>query len=320
MSFSAEVKKELAKSVPGARHCQIAELAAMIAMVAEIQYKDGKPVRLYITTERSVIARNMSGLIRKLFHYFPEVSVRRCGSNSRLYRMVVTDAVMVQKMLDTLKLTDPEKDVVGGFANVNCQDMKLSGLVTQQDCCKRAFLKGVFMTSGSISDPNKGYHLEIVCNNDIRASFIKKLMKEFDIEGRIVKRKRYRVVYVKDGAMIVDILNIMGAHISLMNMENVRILKDISNNINRRVNCEAANLNKTVSAAVKQIQDINYIIETKGINYLPENLRALAEARLDAEDASLKELGEMMNPPLGKSGVNHRLRKISEIADELRGL
>jgi len=319
MSFSAEVKKELAKNMSGARHCQIAELAAMISMVADIQYKDNIPVRLKIATERSVIARNISGLIRKLFHYLPEVSVRRTGSNSRLYRMMVTDAAMVQKMLDTLKLIRQD-DIGMGAGEVSCQDMKISGLITQQDCCRRAFLKGAFMTSGSISDPNKGYHLEIVCNNDIRALFIKKLIREFDIEGRIVRRKRYRVVYVKDGAMIVDMLNIMGAHISLMNMENVRILKDISNNINRRVNCEAANLNKTVSAAVKQIQDINYIIETKGIKYLPENLRSLAEVRLEAEDASLKELGEMMNPPLGKSGVNHRLRKISEIADELRGL
>lgn len=319
MSFSAEVKKELEKNMSGARHCQIAELAAMISMVADIQYKDNIPVRLKIATERSVIARNISGLIRKLFHYLPEVSVRRTGSNSRLYRMMVTDAAMVQKMLDTLKLIGQD-DIGMGVSEVSCQDMKISGLITQQDCCRRAFLKGAFMTSGSISDPNKGYHLEIVCNNDIRALFIKKLIREFDIEGRIVRRKRYRVVYVKDGAMIVDMLNIMGAHISLMNMENVRILKDISNNINRRVNCEAANLNKTVSAAVKQIQDINYIIETKGIKYLPENLRSLAEVRLEAEDASLKELGEMMNPPLGKSGVNHRLRKISEIADELRGL
>lgn len=319
MSFSAEVKKELAKNMPGARHCQIAELAAMISMVADIQYKDNIPVRLKIATERSVIARNISGLIRKLFHYLPEVSVRRTGSNSRLYRMMVTDAAMVQKMLDALKLIGQD-DIGMGVSEVSCQDMRISGLITQQDCCRRAFLKGAFMTSGSISDPNKGYHLEIVCNNDTRALFIKKLIREFDIEGRIVRRKRYRVVYVKDGAMIVDMLNIMGAHISLMNMENVRILKDISNNINRRVNCEAANLNKTVSAAVKQIQDINYIIETKGIKYLPENLRSLAEVRLEAEDASLKELGEMMNPPLGKSGVNHRLRKISEIADELRGL
>ena len=111
--------------------------------------------------------------------------------------------------------------------------------------------------------------------------------------------------------MIVDMLGIMGAHISLMNMENIRIRKDIRNNINRRVNCEAANLNKTVSAAVKQMNDINYIIETKGIGYLPDNLQELALARLENE--------EMMTPPIGKSGVNHRLRKISEIAEEMRG-
>ena len=147
---------------------------------------------------------------------------------------------------------------------------------------------------------------------------IEKIMAELDIESRIIARKKYSVCYIKDGTMIVDVLNIMGAHISLMNMENVRILKDISNNVNRRVNCEAANLNKTVSAAVRQIQDINYVIETRGITYLPDNLRELAELRLEEPDASLKELGEMMNPPIGKSGVNHRLRKISEIADDLR--
>ena len=124
------------------------------------------------------------------------------------------------------------------------------------------------------------------------------------MEARIIQRKKYYVVYLKDGEMIVDMLGIMGAHISLMNMENIRIRKDIRNNINRRVNCEAANLNKTVSAAVKQMNDINYIIETKGIGYLPDNLQ---------------ELGEMMTPPIGKSGVNHRLRKISEIAEEMRG-
>ena len=139
------------------------------------------------------------------------------------------------------------------------------------------------------------------------------------MEARIIQRKKYYVVYLKDGEMIVDMLGIMGAHISLMNMENIRIRKDIRNNINRRVNCEAANLNKTVSAAVKQMNDINYIIETKGIGYLPDNLQELALARLENEDASLKELGEMMTPPIGTSGVNHRLRKISEIAEEMRG-
>lgn len=319
MSFSADVKKELSKNMPGARHCQIAELAAMISMVAELAYNNGVPVRINIETERSVIAGTISGLIRKIFHYFPEVSVRRTGSNSRIYKMVVADEVIVNKMLDAFKFKKTANNTTG-ICRIKCQDMYISSLIIQQDCCRRAFIKGVFMTSGSISDPNKGYHLEIVCDNDDKASFIRKLVEDFNIDAKIVERKRYRVVYVKDGAMIVDLLNIMGAHISLMNMENIRILKDISNNVNRRVNCEAANLNKTVSAAVKQIQDINYIIETKGIKYLPENLRMLALARLEESDASLKELGEMMNPPIGKSGVNHRLRKISEIADELRGL
>ena len=213
----------------------------------------------------------------------------------------------------------PLKIVRDDIKLIQCQLMKVSRMDVQQDCCRRAYIKGVFMTSGSISDPNKGYHMEVVCENEGRAQFIQEIIKGFGVEARIIQRKKYYVVYLKDGEMIVDMLGIMGAHISLMNMENIRIRKDIRNNINRRVNCEAANLNKTVSAAVKQMNDINYIIETKGIGYLPDNLQELALARLENEDASLKELGEMMTPPIGKSGVNHRLRKISEIAEEMRG-
>ena len=197
--------------------------------------------------------------------------------------------------------------------------MKVSRLVVSQECCRRAYIKGVFMTSGSISDPNKGYHMEIVSDNKGRAEFIQDIINGFRISSRIIQRKKYSVVYLKDGEMIVEMLGLMGAHISLMDMENIRIKKDIRNTINRRVNCEAANLNKTVSAAVKQVNDINYIISTKGIEFLPENLQELALARLESDDATLKELGEMMTPPIGKSGVNHRLRKISEIAEELRG-
>ena len=161
--------------------------------------------------------------------------------------------------------------------------------------------------------------MEIVSDNKGRAEFIQDIINGFGISSRIIQRKKYSVVYLKDGEMIVEMLGLMGAHISLMDMENIRIKKDIRNTINRRVNCEAANLNKTVSAAVKQVNDINYIISTKGIEFLPENLQELALARLESDDATLKELGEMMTPPIGKSGVNHRLRKISEIAEELRG-
>ena len=315
MSFSSEVKSELAGSISGARHCQIAELAAMISMVAYVRYWSGEPEMLVIETERSVIAKEIAVLIRKLFGYIPESSVKRTGVNSRVYRMVIPSPEVVRNVLVTLKI---EHDKAQPGKNP-CQLMKVSRMVVRQDCCRRAYLKGVFMTSGSISDPNKGYHMEIVCDNEGRALFIQEIINGFGIEARIIQRKKYYVVYLKDGEMIVDMLGIMGAHISLMDMENIRIRKDIRNNINRRVNCEAANLNKTVSAAVKQVNDINYIMQTRGIDYLPDNLQELALARLDNEDASLKELGEMMTPPIGKSGVNHRLRKISEIAEELRG-
>ena len=229
--------------------------------------------------------------------------------------MEINSPEIVNTILMTLKIEN-EHECEG---LIQCQLMKVSRMDVQQDCCRRAYIKGVFMTSGSISDPNKGYHMEVVCENEGRAQFIQEIINGFGVEARIIQRKKYYVVYLKDGEMIVDMLGIMGAHISLMNMENIRIRKDIRNNINRRVNCEAANLNKTVSAAVKQMNDVNYIIETKGIGYLPDNLQELALARLENEDASLKELGEMMTPPIGKSGVNHRLRKISEIAEEMRG-
>lgn len=319
MSFSSDVKKELARNISAARHCRIAELAGMIGMVGHVDCQDGKPVRIVISTERSVIANTMSELIKKLFGLVPECSVKRTGADSRVYKMVFNRQEDVERILTTLKITEKTENSSGNVCGMDCQEMHISGLVIQKDCCRRAFIKGVFMTSGSISDPEKGYHFEIVCDNSERAELISGIIHNFGIDSKVIARKRYHVVYIKDGTMIVDMLNLMGAYSSLMDMENIRILKDIANNVNRKVNCEAANLNKTVNAAVRQIEDIEYIIKVKGIHYLPDNLVELAQARLEARDASLKELGEMINPPIGKSGVNHRLRKISEIADHLRG-
>ena len=194
----------------------------------------------------------------------------------------------------------------------------IDNMLIERGCCKQAFLRGDFLAAGSVTDPEKGYHLEIVCDTERQSEILVSIITSFNIIPKTITRKKYYVVYIKDGTGIVDLLNVMGAHMSLMEMENVRILKDFRNTYNRKVNCEVANLNKTVSAAVKQIDDIEYIINNKGLNSLPEGLRKLAELRIEYEQASLKELGDMMNPPLGKSGVNHRLRKISEIADELR--
>lgn len=191
-------------------------------------------------------------------------------------------------------------------------------MLVERSCCKQAFMRGAFLACGSLTDPNKGYHLELVCENEQGAELIMYIMGELQLSPKRVTRKKYEVVYLKDGSMIVDFLNIIGAHNALMDMENVRILKDMRNSVNRRVNCETANINKTVSAAVKQIEDIRYIEEKKGLKYLPEGLRKVAELRVDEPEMSLREIGEMLNPPVGKSGVNHRLRKISEIANELR--
>ena len=144
------------------------------------------------------------------------------------------------------------------------------------------------------------------------------MIGSFDIEAKVTRRKKNQIVYIKEGAQIVDILNVMEAHVALMNFENIRILKDMRNSVNRQVNCETANLNKTVSAAVKQIEDIQYIKATIGFDQLPEGLIEIAKLRLEQPESTLKELGQMLTPCVGKSGVNHRLRKLSLIAEELR--
>ena len=194
----------------------------------------------------------------------------------------------------------------------------VKGLLIQQSCCKRAYIRGAFLAGGSISDPNKSYHFEIVCRSIPQAEQLRDVINSFDMDAKIVARKKYQVVYLKEGSQIVDILNIMEAHVALMNLENVRILKEMRNSVNRKVNCETANISKTVNAAVKQLADIEYIRETAGLSYLPENLKEMALLRLEYPDAPLAELGTYLNPPVGKSGVNHRLRRISEMADGLR--
>ena len=195
----------------------------------------------------------------------------------------------------------------------------IRNVVTQQACCRRAFIRGAFLAAGSISDPEKFYHFEIVCASMEKAEQLKEIIATFSIEAKIVVRKKYYVVYIKEGSQIVEILSVMEAPVALMELENIRILKEMRNSVNRQVNCETANINKTVSAAVKQLEDIEYIRDTVGLDYLPESLAEIAQARLERPDATLKELGEALSPPVGKSGVNHRLRKVSAIAENLRG-
>jgi DNA-binding protein WhiA len=194
----------------------------------------------------------------------------------------------------------------------------VSDKLLERNCCKRAFIRGIFLACGSVTDPNSGYHLEMTFGNHDRAVQMQEIIGVFELETKIIERKNMYVVYMKEGSAIADFLNIIGAHIALMDFENVRILKEMRNSINRQVNCETANIKKTVSAASRQTEDIRYIHDKAGFGILSENLAQIAKLRLENPDVTLKELGEMLNPPLGKSGVNHRLRRLSEIAEDLR--
>lgn len=188
----------------------------------------------------------------------------------------------------------------------------------QKGCCIRSYIRGAFMAAGSISDPEKGYHFEIVSWNEQAANQLIEKFSLFEIEAKKVERKGHIVIYIKEGAQIVDALNVMEAHNALMDLENVRILKEVRNSVNRQVNCETANINKTVNAAVKQVEDIEYIKVHMGLDELPLQLKEAARIRLEYPEAPLKELADLMCPPVGKSGINHRLRKLSQIAEDLR--
>lgn len=202
------------------------------------------------------------------------------------------------------------------LAAISRKDFTL--LQKQSKMSSKRLIREAFLQSGSISDPEKFYHLEIVFTEYEEALRIKEMMEDFRLDGKIVERKGHYVVYLKEGAQIADMLRVMEAPLALMEFENIRIVKEMRNSINRQVNCEAANLGKTISAAVKQVEDIKFICSKVGLDNIPESLAQTAKIRLEYPEATLKELGELMDPPLGKSGVNHRLKRLSELAEDLR--
>ena len=313
MSFSREVKEELSKIIPTGRHCMIAELAAIISLCGEIAMDGDGWYTIKITTENLTVARKYFMLVKETFQ--GEVTILgKQGHNtkrSHVYTLLIKDRKVTEKILEATKLLNADGTLMS-------DDCIVRNIVIQNTCCKRAFIRGAFLASGSMSDPEKTYHFEIIMMNEKKAEQLREVMRFFGIDAKVVIRKKYYVVYVKDGSQIVDILNIMEAHKALMDLENVRILKEMRNSINRKVNCETANINKTVTAASKQLDDILYIQETVGFGDLTPGLEEIAKLRIEQPDASLKELVSMLSKPIGKSGVNHRLRKLSEIADYLR--
>ena len=313
MSFSSQIKDELSRQLAPARHCQIAEIAAILSLCGRIQISGDDHYSIKIHTENVTVARKCFTLLKKTFNIVTDISIRRnahLGKN-RIYSVAVKQHDDALRILKATKLLADDGEI-GENLNV------VGHVVVQNPCCRRAFLRGAFLASGSISDPEKSYHFEIVCATEPKAKQIQSIMATFNVEAKIVIRKKYYVVYIKEGNQIVDMLNVMEAHLSLMELENIRIVKEMRSNVNRQVNCETANINKTVSAAMKQIADIEYIRDTVGFESLPPGLAEIARVRLEKPEATLKELGEELEPPVGKSGVNHRLRKLCETAEQLR--
>ncbi|MDD6038499.1 MAG: DNA-binding protein WhiA [bacterium] len=304
MSFSSDVKQELAGQIDNRRHCQLAELMALLSAEAKLEYTRGG-MSLCFCTENELVAAKYRMLVKKLF----DIDV---AQEMSMYTQIlrVDQPEELNHMLMGLKVMDAN-------GKLQHEDLSADGLLLQKSCCKRAFARGAFLASGSISNPEKSYHFEIVCPSEEKAILLQQMYEDFDLDAKIVLRKKHYIVYLKEGAQIVDALNVMGAHVALMNLENVRIIKEMRNSVNRKVNCETANINKVVNAACRQVDDIRYIQKKTGLDKLPVQLREMAYLRLEYPDVSLKELGELCDPPVGKSGVNHRLRKISEMAKAL---
>jgi len=298
MSFSAEIKSELLKIIPDGRHCQLAEMAAIIYFCGVINVQKDKTPELTLTTENEAIKRKYFTLEEKAFNIKADIKNRHLATLD---------------VLQALRLSHDGK-------KLRCLGEEISSLLIKNTCCRRAYLRSAFICIGSMSNPQSGYHLEFVFSHELQAKQLKDVLNGFSLDSKITKRKKYYVVYVKEGASIVDLLNIMGAHNALLRLESLRVEKEVRNLVNRKVNCEAANINKAVAAAARQIEDISYIRDKMGFTILPDNLRRIAELRLEYPDVTLQELGSLLNPPIGKSGVNHRLRKLSEIVQKYNNI
>ena len=302
LSFSTVIKDELSRVAYKGECCARAELAA----VYFISKAGGAPAGCLVT-ENAACARRAFNLFRGLGYESPDIVIRK----NRKLKKNASYAVQVKTPAAV-----PEF-LAGGGADSGGGAAALRRLARKR-CCRKAALRGAFLAGGSIADPEKLYHLEIYCKESGLARYFAGLMADFALNPKVTARLDYSVAYVKDGDKIADFLNITGAHHALMALENTRILKGVRNGVNRAVNCETANVGKTVNASLRQMNSISYIKETIGFDALPKNLREIAALREDNRDISLQELGQFLQPPLGKSGVNHRLRKLDFIAENIR--
>lgn len=312
MTFSLKCKGEMSRYPINDKKTVIAELSALIRTIGLISFRGLNEFIVDFSTENSAISRRVFKMVKYLYDINCNVIVKKSNrfKKHNKYSMIIDRKCAIKILIDT-KIIESEE--------INILDFNygVPQYIYSDATYMKAYLRGAFLGSGSINDPSKSYHLELVTDKFIHAKGLEELMNAFDLGAKTIERKQNHITYLKESDKIVDFLNITGAHKNLLEIENIRAIKDVRNRVNRETNCDTANLNKIVDAAIRQKTSILKIKEAGLFSSMPDNLKELAQLRLENEDASLKELGEMLEPPLGKSGVNHRLKKIEKIAEEI---
>lgn len=308
MSFASEIKKELT-TIELDDCCVLAELTALIRMNGTVSLaKDD--YSLDVQTENAAIARRIYTLIKTAYTIPIELLVRRKMKLKKNNVYIVRMKEDVGKMLKDLEI----------FREPFTFIRSISNKFLNKTCCKKSYLRGAFLAGGSINNPEtSSYHLEIFNFHQEHNEALCELANTFDLRARTLERKNGYIVYIKEAEKITAFLSVIGAHNALFKFEDVRIVRDMRNSVNRLVNCETANLNKTIGAAFRQIENINLIENTVGLDQLPEKLQEIAKLRIEHQEVSLKELGEMVESgKISKSGVNHRLKKIDLFAEKIK--
>ncbi|NLN87327.1 MAG: DNA-binding protein WhiA [Syntrophomonadaceae bacterium] len=308
MSFSHDARNEIARIIPEKRCCQIAELSALVGMRADISPNRDGVLTLYTTMENAAQARKAYTLLKDTFGLSSTVHIlqKKRFKKSRIYR--------VETPLDSAEGSVLLQELGQLGSEIKRQ---VHWKAIRKNCCKRAFLRGVFTSSGFVNRPEGNYHLEIVFNDSRMAADVLKVMNKLDLDARLTERKNNLLIYIKESERIVDFLRLVEASNALLDFENVRIIKSMRNQVNRQVNCETANLGKTIDASVRQVEMIKRIVARVGVKGISPHLRELAMLRLDHPDSSLKELGLMLDPPLTKSGVAYRMAKLEKVSDTI---
>ncbi len=297
-----DLRAELARVFPRKACCQKAELAGLLKAAGMVELKGAGGMALILETYWASVARKAISLLRELYQVRPEVLAAPQTKLRRGHEYLLRFATPRDKaLLSELGFWGEEDGI--------------AGQLVQKRCCAVSYLRGVFLGKGSLCDPERSYHLEFVCQGEKFAADIRELLARLGVRAKCGRRKDVFLVYMKDAAQISKFLVLTGAHGAALAMENARLVRGVRNQANRLVNCETANLSKTIDAGLRQAQACTRLLAS-GVK-LPPSLLALAKLRIAVPEASLRELGETMRPPLSKSGVNHRLRKLMAMAEEL---